>query len=129
MRSSGPALPWLTSTYPPATAASTAARDTTTIQQRGPSFTTLDLLIIHRSIDGHGGKRRPRARAGSIRPMDEIIGQGGCSSMATHRIAVMPGDGIGKEVMPEGVRALDAAAKRFGIALEYAHFDWSCDYY
>jgi len=49
--------------------------------------------------------------------------------MATHRIAVMPGDGIGKEVMPEGVRALDAAAKRFGIALEYAHFDWSCDYY
>src|SRR5690349_8362375 len=49
--------------------------------------------------------------------------------MATHRIAVMPGDGIGKEVMPEGQRAIEQAAKRFGIALELAHFDWSSDYY
>ena len=49
--------------------------------------------------------------------------------MATHRIAVMPGDGIGKEVMPEGLRVLEAAAKRFGIALEFTHYDWSCDYY
>jgi len=49
--------------------------------------------------------------------------------MATHRIAVMPGDGIGKEVMPEGLRVVEQAAKRFGIALECTHFDWSCDYY
>ena len=47
----------------------------------------------------------------------------------THRIAVMPGDGIGKEVVPEGLRVLEQAARRFGIALELAHFDWSCDYY
>jgi isocitrate/isopropylmalate dehydrogenase len=33
--------------------------------------------------------------------------------MTTHRIAVMPGDGIGKEVVPEGVRALEAAARKF----------------
>ena len=47
-----------------------------------------------------------------------------------HRIAVLPGDGIGKEVMPEGLRALDAAARRFGIALELDHFDFaSCDYF
>jgi tartrate dehydrogenase/decarboxylase/D-malate dehydrogenase len=47
-----------------------------------------------------------------------------------HRIAVIPGDGIGKEVMPEGVRVLDAAARCFGIALELEHFDFaSCDYY
>ncbi|MDE2289133.1 MAG: tartrate dehydrogenase [Burkholderiales bacterium] len=46
------------------------------------------------------------------------------------RIAVLPGDGIGKEVMPEGLRVLRAAAERFGIALELTHFDWaSCDYY
>ena len=46
------------------------------------------------------------------------------------KIAVIPGDGIGKEVMPEGLRALDAAAKRFGINLQYTHIDWaSCDYY
>jgi len=49
--------------------------------------------------------------------------------MATHRIAVMPGDGIGKETMPEGLRALEAAAKRFGIGFAFEHFDWSCDYY
>ncbi|HSV18033.1 MAG TPA: tartrate dehydrogenase [Casimicrobiaceae bacterium] len=49
--------------------------------------------------------------------------------MATHRIAVMPGDGIGKEVMPEGLRVLEAAAARFGIALATTHFDWSSDYY
>ena len=48
----------------------------------------------------------------------------------THRIAVIPGDGIGKEVMPEGLRVLQAAADRFGICLKFDHFDFaSCDYY
>lgn len=48
----------------------------------------------------------------------------------THRIAVIPGDGIGKEVMPEGLRVLQAAADRFGIGLKFDHFDFaSCDYY
>ena len=47
-----------------------------------------------------------------------------------YRIAVIPGDGIGKEVMPEGVRVLKAAAERFGIALELHDIEWaSCDYY
>jgi len=46
------------------------------------------------------------------------------------KIAVIPGDGIGKEVMPEGVRALEAAAKKFGIQFQFDHFDFaSCDYY
>ena len=49
--------------------------------------------------------------------------------MAMHRIAVVPGDGIGKEVVPEGVRVLEAAARKFGIALQFDHFDWSCDNY
>jgi tartrate dehydrogenase/decarboxylase / D-malate dehydrogenase len=48
----------------------------------------------------------------------------------TYRIAVIPGDGIGNEVVPEGVRALEAAAKRFNFALELDWFDFaSCDYY
>jgi len=47
----------------------------------------------------------------------------------THRIAVVPGDGIGKEVVPEGIRVLDAVARRFGISFAFDHFDWSCDYY
>lgn len=50
--------------------------------------------------------------------------------MSKHRIAVIPGDGIGKEVVPEGLRVLDAAARRFGIELQLDHFDFaSCDYY
>jgi len=48
----------------------------------------------------------------------------------TYRIAVIPGDGIGKEVMPEGLRVVQAAAQRFGLLLEYTHIDWaSCDHY
>ena len=47
-----------------------------------------------------------------------------------HRIAVIPGDGIGKEVVPEGVRVLEAAAKKFGFELRQDHFDFaSYDYY
>ena len=49
--------------------------------------------------------------------------------MKPHKIAVIAGDGIGKEVMPEGIRVLDAAARKFGIDLQFDHFDWSCDYY
>ncbi len=46
------------------------------------------------------------------------------------KIAVIAGDGIGREVMPEGVRVLDAAARKFGIALDYEYFDFaSCDYF
>jgi len=47
----------------------------------------------------------------------------------THRIAVIAGDGIGKEVMPEGLRVLDACARKFGIQLALDTFDWSCDNY
>ena len=46
-----------------------------------------------------------------------------------HRIAVIPGDGIGKEVLPEGMRVLDAAGRRFGFDFEWKVFDWSCEAY
>ena len=50
--------------------------------------------------------------------------------MKTHRIAVIAGDGIGQEVMPEGLRVLQAVARRFGIGLQFDHFDFACwDYY
>ena len=49
--------------------------------------------------------------------------------MKAHRIAVIPGDGIGKEVVPEGLRALEAAARKFSLAFEWREFDWNCDYY
>ncbi len=48
----------------------------------------------------------------------------------TFRIAVLPGDGIGKEVMPEGLKVLQKAIDKFGLRLEFEHHDWaSCDYY
>ena len=48
----------------------------------------------------------------------------------TYKIAVLPGDGIGREVMPEGLRAVEAAATHFNLSLEFHHFDWAhCDYY
>jgi tartrate dehydrogenase/decarboxylase/D-malate dehydrogenase len=49
--------------------------------------------------------------------------------MKTYRIAAIPGDGIGKEVVPEGIRVLEAAGKKFGIAFKWDHFPWSCEYY
>ena len=47
----------------------------------------------------------------------------------THRIAVIPGDGIGKETVPEALKVLDAAASRFGFALNLTPYDWSCETY
>src|ERR1700738_878955 len=48
----------------------------------------------------------------------------------SYRIAVIPGDGIGREVVPEGVRVLEAAAAQYGFQLQLDEFDFaSCDYY
>ena len=44
----------------------------------------------------------------------------------TYRIAVIPGDGIGKEVVPEGVRVLEQAAKQHGFGLTLDWFDFAC---
>jgi tartrate dehydrogenase/decarboxylase / D-malate dehydrogenase len=48
---------------------------------------------------------------------------------APFKVAVIPGDGIGKEVMPEGLRVLNAAAKRFALPLEYRHIEWASTEY
>ncbi len=51
-------------------------------------------------------------------------------SNRVYRLAVIPGDGIGRETVPEGLRVLEAAASRFGFRVETDHFDFSsCDYY
>jgi len=49
--------------------------------------------------------------------------------LKSYRIAVIEGDGIGREVVPEGIRVLEAAARRFGISLSWTNFDWSCETY
>jgi len=49
--------------------------------------------------------------------------------MKTFNIAVIAGDGIGREVVPEGVRVLAAAGDRFGFRFDWHAFDWSCETY
>jgi len=46
-----------------------------------------------------------------------------------YKIAVIPGDGIGREVVPEGIRVLEAVARRFDISWTWQNFDWSCERY
>jgi tartrate dehydrogenase/decarboxylase/D-malate dehydrogenase len=46
-----------------------------------------------------------------------------------YKIAVIEGDGIGHEVVPEGLRVLEAAGRRYQITFDWHHFDWSCQTY
>jgi len=46
-----------------------------------------------------------------------------------HKIAVVMGDGIGKEVVPEGMKVLDVAGERFGYRMSWTEFAWSCEHY
>lgn len=49
--------------------------------------------------------------------------------MSGYEIAVIPGDGIGKEVVPEATRILETVGDEFGVSFEFRHFDWSCETY
>jgi tartrate dehydrogenase/decarboxylase / D-malate dehydrogenase len=49
--------------------------------------------------------------------------------MTKHRIALLPGDGIGREVVPAAVSVLEAVARRHDLELSFTEFDWSCDRY
>ncbi|MDB4404575.1 tartrate dehydrogenase [bacterium] len=49
--------------------------------------------------------------------------------MNTYHIATVPGDGIGKEVIPESVKVLNVVAAKFGFALKYKNYDYSCEHF
>ena len=49
--------------------------------------------------------------------------------MASYKIALIPGDGIGKEVLPEAVTVLEKVGGKFGISFAWQEFDWSCETY
>jgi tartrate dehydrogenase/decarboxylase/D-malate dehydrogenase len=49
--------------------------------------------------------------------------------MTTHRIAVIAGDGIGQEVIPAGIAALERASRGSGVTLQFTPLPWGCDYY
>jgi tartrate dehydrogenase/decarboxylase/D-malate dehydrogenase len=64
------------------------------------------------------------------RPFDRGLAKvSGAPSMANPRIAVIPGDGIGKEVVPEGIRVVDAAGRKWGFAVDWDEYDWNCEHY
>ena len=47
--------------------------------------------------------------------------------MAKYRIAVIPGDGIGNEVVPAGIEVLEKVGAKFGVDFQWDEFDWSCE--
>ena len=49
--------------------------------------------------------------------------------MPSFNIAVIPGDGIGKEVIPEGLLALETVGRKHDIEFNFSEFDWSCETY
>jgi tartrate dehydrogenase/decarboxylase / D-malate dehydrogenase len=49
--------------------------------------------------------------------------------MTTYRIAVIAGDGIGREVVPAAIAVLEAVTKDAGITLEFTHLPWGCEHY
>jgi tartrate dehydrogenase/decarboxylase / D-malate dehydrogenase len=49
--------------------------------------------------------------------------------MTQYRVAVIAGDGIGPEVVAEGMRVLEAAARRYDLFFFWEHFDWGCGHY
>ena len=50
-------------------------------------------------------------------------------SARTYKIAILAGDGIGKEVVPAGLAAIEAAITNAGITIEWTELPWGCDYY
>lgn len=48
---------------------------------------------------------------------------------SAYQVAVIPGDGIGKEVVPEGIKVLETVSRNFELSFEWNHFDWSCERY
>lgn len=49
--------------------------------------------------------------------------------MASHKFAIIPGDGIGWEVVPEGLKVLEAVGSKFNLDFEFEEFDWGCERY
>jgi tartrate dehydrogenase/decarboxylase/D-malate dehydrogenase len=61
--------------------------------------------------------------------MSEASSSAGAEGATTHRIAVLAGDGIGREVVPAAQRVLEAVGSGHGIAFSWSEFDWGCEYY
>src|SRR6266404_351429 len=86
-------------------------------------------MVAHKNRKDHFVCSKPRVGI-EYRGLSSAIvrRQNRCSggAMKTYRIAAIAGDGIGTEVVPEGIRVLEAAADKFGFKLDWHFFDWSC---
>src|SRR5690606_11349072 len=83
---------------------------------------------------GSGAVDGERAAAGDHeghrhRAVRDAGGGAVMTGTTTHRIAVIPGDGIGKEVVPAACRVLERLGERHGFAFQWREFDWSCERY
>src|SRR5262245_28604061 len=65
------------------------------------------------------GQRSIAKAMSAVKPSNSVVSN-------AMKIAVVPGDGIGNEVVPEGIRVLEAVTARFGLAFTWDTFDWSC---
>src|SRR5579884_3606018 len=81
--------------------------------------------IPGRAAAGH----RERGLFMAIRVRTWRSGSGRSRMSNSYRVAVIAGDGIGREVVPEGIAVLEAAARRYGFALDWREFGWSCETY
>ena len=59
----------------------------------------------------------------------EGVGHVGTEQREKFGISVIPGDGIGNEVVPEGLRVLEAVGKKYGFDYGFEHYDWNCERY
>jgi tartrate dehydrogenase/decarboxylase/D-malate dehydrogenase len=66
---------------------------------------------------------------GHVRRWCESISTDREELLAKYRIAVIEGDGIGREVVPEGIRVLEAAGRLYDLEFSWTHLDWSCELY
>ena len=82
-------------------------------------------------VDGPGIDRDHRVRDCVFRSpvVSEALSSLGLDEMKTYRIAVIAGDGIGKEVVPAGIEIMKLAAEQGGFTCEFAPIPWGCDYY
>src|SRR4029077_3252099 len=99
-----------------------AARSPKPMGSRGPRKAAYSRSSAFSSRTATNGAKCSSSRA------DGTSHSRGERSMKSYRIAVIPGDGIGKEVVPEGLRVLEAAGRKFGIELKWDEFPWSCEY-
>src|SRR5499427_3275138 len=76
-----------------------------------------DSLSSAGSYSCRGGRRKSNGRTRRL----------GAPMKNTLKIAVIPGDGIGNEVIPEGLRVLEAAGRKFGLSFDLTHLDYSCE--